>query len=109
MDAHPTPARLNVMLQGRLLRRVGQHVPGRVQKDYDLVLRQVRVVEPRRILGRIYRKIVRRRELLDSLNPIRDRSMAKPRRCGKDERLESCRAHWPGETQRQKYRPRPGP
>ncbi len=109
MDADPTATCLDVMLQGGLLLGVGEDVAGGVQKDDDLVLREIHVVKQRGIFGSVHREIIGGSEHLDSLDAVSDGGVAVAGGGGEDERFEPGGMGWKcvGQTKstRQKQQP----
>jgi hypothetical protein len=71
MDAGIAAAGLDVPLEGGLL-GVGEEVAGRGEEDDDVVLREVGVVELRRVLGRVDLEVVVGAERLDRRDPLGD-------------------------------------
>src|ERR1044071_77127 len=80
MNANPTAPCLYEMLKRRLLRGVRQDIAGGTEEDDRLVLREIGIVEHRRILGGIDREIVVRSERPNRCNAVRDGIVAEPGR-----------------------------
>ena len=86
VDAGVAAAGLDEALERRLL-RVVEHLAGRREEHDDVVLREVRVGERRGVLGRGHGEVVRRAELLDRGDPLRDRVVPEAARLGEDEHV----------------------
>src|ERR1051326_9324411 len=88
VNAPPSAARLDVMLERVKLGRVGEDITGGVEENHSLILTQVCICKAASVFRGINSKVVARTQSLNESDAVGYRGVSIAGRCGENQHLE---------------------